>query len=194
MRELRFPFVRGRLLLVLFLASAAAAIASFASGCGGPAPEERYFEQVCSMALPRSQEMLETFEAVQLTRAAPGREARVTLLALTLRGTQIARRFRAETRALPLLDTEAGRTADALFESLATTAFETMAREVRRVRSLPESITLFQSIGGLESLELAVLSSYANMRSARAVAAEAELLEFFEKADACKDLEALGTD
>jgi hypothetical protein len=179
----------------LSLASVVAVIALLATGCGGPSPDERFFESVCSTALPRAQEMLDIYDDAKLTRAAPGPDARVELLGLTIRGAEVARKFRAEMKALLASDdTDAGTKAEPYLELSASNAFETMAVELRRVRGLPESITLLQSIRGLDRLEFTLIRAVFFMIDARAIAAETEMLGAYEKPDSCGKLDAVGKD
>jgi hypothetical protein len=170
-------------------------IALLASGCGGPSPEERFAESVCSTILPRAQEMRETRDDVIHTRAAPGRDARATLWSLALRGTDIATKLRAELRALSVPNTDAGREAASYVENFARFAFETTTAEERRVRRLPKSITLVQSIRSLDRLELALFNAYAEMTNYDLIGVRIpELKEPFEKADSCRELDALRAD
>lgn len=197
MGEYRFAGVslpRCPALLPPALASVIVALTLLASGCGDPSPEARFFDQVCSTTLPQAKEMVETYEEVRLTRAAPGLGARAELLALTVRGAEVARKFRAERKALRTLDTDAGRNAERFLDLSADTAFEIMAEEELQVRRLPLGITLLQSILGLEQLEHALLLTFAEMTAAGAIAAQADMLEHFEKADSCEELEAVGAD
>jgi hypothetical protein len=185
---------RRRSLLPTLLASAAAA-GLFVSGCGGPTPEERFAENVCATILPRAQEVLETYDDVVHTRAAPGSDARVKLWGLALRGTDITTKLRADLRTLVAPDTDAGKLAKGTVDGIARFAFERVAAEELRVRRLPQSLTLLQSIRGLDRLEPALIEAYARMASYDSIGAQIpEFKEPFEKADSCKELAELETD
>ena len=137
--------------------------------------------------------MLEVSDDVVHTRAAPGPDARVTLWSLALRGTEITTKLRAELRALSVPDTDAGREAASYVENFARFAFERTAAEERRVRKLPKSITLLQSIRSLDRLELALFNAYAEMTRYDFIGVRIpELKEPFEKADSCKELDRTG--
>jgi len=189
-------FASRRLPLRLLLASLAAALALLAAGCGGPSPEERFAESVCSTTLPWAQKMLKTYEITRLIRAAPGADSVVALNQGALIGKSNAKGFGLELRAIPVPETEAGREAKRWLEHSARESLEFMAEEVRHVRRLRLNITLLQSIRELQRLELALVRAFAMMATTAGNIQEfvPELKEPFEKADSCTELEALGTD
>lgn len=186
-----------QLLVGACLAVLAAAVVLTAiqdGGYGDPSPEERFAENVCSTILPRAQELLDTYDSVVHERAAPGPDARVALWALALRGKETTWELRNEVRALSVPDTDAGRLAAAYVKNDAGFALEGMSEEERRARRLPESITLLQSIRGLDRLEQALSSAWAAVLNYDIIGATVpELKEPFENADSCKELEALRT-
>jgi len=177
------------------LAGAAAAIALLAAGCRDQSPEERYAESVCSTILPRAQEILDTSDDVIHTRAAPGPDARIMLWALALRGTEITRKLQGELHALSVPDTPEGRKAAQYVNFVARVAFDRVMAEEQRARTLPESITLVQSIRGLDRLQLALSSAFSELKGYDIVKVEVpELKRSFETADSCKKLDGLATD
>jgi len=118
------------------------------------------------------------------------------MIRFTLRGQEVARRLGAELRAIPVPDTEAGRGAGEYLQAYARESLETMAEEEHHVRDLPEDVSLLQSIRGLQRLELAFLDAFGLMTTADGVIKSEipELREPFEKADSCKELDALKAD
>jgi hypothetical protein len=180
----------------IFLLSLVAVTALGLVGCGGPSSEEKYAEGVCSTTLVRARQMLDLHDDVVHTRAAPGPDARAQMLRLVLRGEDVTSKLRAELRALTPPDTEDGREAANLLDNFARLATERMATEERRVRALPESITLRQSIASLQRFELEVISAFADTTAVvRQITTEApKLAGSFEGADQCKRLARLQAD
>lgn len=174
----------------------AAAIALVVPGCGGPSPEELFAERACSTTLVRARQMLELHDDVVHTRAAPGPDARAQMLRYILRGEEVTTKLRAELRALPVPGSEDGREAANLLDNFARVATERMATEERRVQALPENVTLPQSIGSLERLELEVISAFGDMTAVVGVITTEtpELAESFEEAEPCKELAGLRAD
>jgi hypothetical protein len=140
--------------------------------------------------------MLELYDDVRHVRAAPGPDAWTKQLMLILRGEEVTRKLRVELGGLPVPDTDDGRKAANFLDNFARFAFERMLAEERRVRGLPENITLLQSIRSLDRLEFWLLDAFGLMRDAhRTIMTQVpELKEPFEKADACKELAALAID
>jgi len=173
-----------------------AAIALVVPSCGGPSPEERFAERACSTTLVRARQMLELHDDVVHTRAAPGPDARAQMLRFISRGEDVTTKLRAELRALPVPDTDDGRKGADLLDNFARLASERLATEERRVRALPENITLAQSIGSLERLELEVVSAFADLTAVVGVIATEvpELAQSFEEAKPCKELACLRAD
>jgi hypothetical protein len=136
--------------------------------------------------------MLETLDDVVHTRAAPGNVARVSLWGLAARGTDTAAKLRADLRTLAAPDTDAGRLAAGMVAARARFAFEVMAAEERRVRRLPQSLTLLQSIRGLDRLGVALARAHGEMISYDGIGLQNPAFkEPFEKADSCSELEGL---
>lgn len=139
--------------------------------------------------------MLEVADDVRHTRATAGAGALPSLLGPVQRGKRIATKFADDVRALSVPDTDASRKAAIYFEDFARIAFETLAAEERRVRALPEEVTLLESTRALNHLEVALVSAFFSMTTYRIIPMKVpELEEPFEKADSCKELDTLGTE
>jgi hypothetical protein len=178
---------------VRYLLAVLAGVTCTLTACSGPTPDERFAEDVCAATLPRAQELLETLEDARLTRAAPGLEARITLLALAMRGTAIASALRGELRAIEAPDSAAGREAAIYLRQFASTPLTTMTSAEESVRSLPESLTLIQSIRELNQLEFSLAQAFSETTTAQFVIMEnvPRLREPFQEADECEELTAL---
>lgn len=177
-------------------ATLGAVMALLASGCGGPSPDERLAESVCTTTLTWAERMLGTYDEARLTRAAPGNDSLVILSGLALRGKGDAMTFASDLRAVPVPDTDAGRQVRRSLEDAGNRTVEVMSELERYVRTLPESVTLLQSIRGLQRLESDLVTVVLAMKAVPdpIKMLVPELREAFESADSCKALEAVGTD
>jgi hypothetical protein len=171
--------------------SIGAVIMLLAAGDRGVSPDQRFVEEVCSTTLPSAREMFDVYDDAIHTRAAPGRGAGLTVHALAYRGTEIARQYRAEVSAISGPDTDAGRLAEGFLESDSRRAVQFMAEEERRARKAAKRLTLLQSTRGLDRVEFALVQAIFAMTNARFMAAQTGMLEAYEKAGSCTELDAL---
>jgi hypothetical protein len=140
--------------------------------------------------------MIDTFDAVNDTRALPGREGLVNLVGFAARGKEVARKFHAKIQLLPVPETDAGRSAENSMERQARRPFDLIAAEERRVLALPRNLSLFQSTRALDRLELVLAEASLEMIAIDGPIMQEvpELKEPFAKADSCKELDGLGSE
>jgi hypothetical protein len=170
-------------------------LALVVAGCGDPSPEDRYAERVCSVLLLHGQELLDTYEVVNNKRAAPGRDARVSLLLSAMAGADTTWRLRRKLNALAVPDTDGARKAAAYIDATARSADSWVVHELQKTRRLPKNITLVQSTQGLDQLEVSLMTAFLILGSYDIVEVRVpELWPSFEKAESCKDFGTLGQD
>jgi hypothetical protein len=165
------------------------------AGCGGPSREEQFAEAVCAASVPHAQQLLEIYNDVKLTRAAPGGESRSKQLRFTLAALNVVERLGTDLDAVEVPETDAADKAIDYFENFVRLAAARIATEQRRIEALPEEITLVQSIRSLDSLELGVIDAFGIVVGApRTVAAQVpELEDALTDAEECTELAALAT-
>lgn len=178
----------------VLLALVLLAVVLLAVGCGGPSPEERFAERVCSTTVPWAEKMLSTYEETRLIRAAPGSDSVVRLNHAALRGKADAKSLGIELKAVPVPDTEAARRAEGVFVQSADRALQIMSEQELHVRGLRLNISLVQSIRELARLELALVNTLTTMTTIPSSIRTAmpTLRDEFETAESCKELEAVG--
>jgi hypothetical protein len=119
-----------------------------------------------------------------------------SLLGPIHRGKMVATKLVQEVRALPVPDTDAGRSAAIHLEDEVRAVFDRLATEERRVRSLSESPTLLQTIRALNDLEVAFAQAVSGLKTIDygVTTYVPDLQQSFENAESCKELNALGED
>jgi hypothetical protein len=184
---------------ICVLTSLTAAVALFVVACAGPspektgpAPEEKWAESVCSTTLRWGKEMEKTHEYVKRIRAAPGRDAKVVLLGATLRGSSVTQAYVAKLRALRPPSTDSGRRADEWLDFSADESLKNIAETERYARRLPMSLTLLESIRGLQRIEYGLAKTLGGMVAGvgQIEVQVPGMKKAFEEAGACRKLEA----
>jgi hypothetical protein len=139
--------------------------------------------------------VLDILDGVGRIRARSGPEARAELLAVIERSQEVAQKLGDDLRSIPKPETEAARRASNFFGTFARGAHDRMVAEERRVRRLPANPTRQQSARALSELEQALGEAYVLMISVKAAIKQVlpELIEPYEKAQSCQELDELET-
>lgn len=188
LRSVRRPVIAAAVVAALALVVLAAA------GCGDdPTPEERYAESACSALVASGQELLDIHQAVNDTRPVPVRDARASLGRYSMLARDSARELRRKLRAIPVPDTAEGTEAANYIRVIGESFDSGMTEQVKLVNRLPQSITLVQSVHGLDQLEDSLFLAFSNLGTYDIVEVRVpEAWDAFAQAESCKELDALG--
>lgn len=133
-----------------------------------PSADEQFAENACVTILAREKELFRLYKEASYTRATPGHDGGwLPLYGMTLQGTEIARKYRAQVARFPVPDSPTARKAEIYLKASARLALMDMTEELRQVGGPPGRDITLQSIRGLNHLESTLFRAWTDMAYGR---------------------------
>ena len=136
-----------------------ALLALAATGCGGPSADEKWAASVCTAMDDYTTDMFDAYDRVQRTRATPGRDNKADMYGAIYAGLRHTDKLATRLKAIDSPPTRSGRRAKRLVDWEVGHARKPLEEMQRKLRKLPESLTLVQNSLLLNDLELALVTA-----------------------------------